>query len=119
METPGKSPAKNFPALRVFPASISASCRFVRPGADTVAGTIPANDGEIPNMEQLALTVAEACEAARVGKTVLYQAIASGDLVARKRGRKTLVLPADLRVWIAGLPPIEPKHDGARQSQPR
>jgi excisionase family DNA binding protein len=70
-------------------------------------------------MEQLALTVAEACAAARVGKTVLYQAIASGALVARKRGRRTLLLPPDLQAWIAGLPPIEPKHDIAQQSRPR
>ena len=77
------------------------------------AGAIPANDGEVKKMDQLALTVAEACVAARVGKTVLYQAIASGALVARKRGRKTLVLPADLQAWIAGLPSIKPKGDAA------
>jgi excisionase family DNA binding protein len=58
-------------------------------------------------MEQLALTVAEACAAARVGKTVLYQAIASGELIARKRGRRTLVLPADLRDWITRLPTFD------------
>jgi excisionase family DNA binding protein len=60
-------------------------------------------------MEQLALTVAEACVAARVGKTALYQAIACGDLVARKRGRRTLVLPADLKAWIAKLPAFDEK----------
>jgi excisionase family DNA binding protein len=60
-------------------------------------------------MEQLALTVSEACTAARVGKTVLYQAIASGALRAVKRGRRTLVLPADLRDWVERLPAIEAK----------
>jgi excisionase family DNA binding protein len=60
-------------------------------------------------MEQLALTVAEACAAARVGKTMLYQAIASGALRARKRGRTTLILPDDLRNWIEGLPAIQAK----------
>jgi excisionase family DNA binding protein len=72
------------------------------------AGTVPVNDGEA-KMEQLALTVAEACAAARVGKTVLYEAIASGALVARKRGRRTLVLPADLSDWIARLPKFNQK----------
>jgi excisionase family DNA binding protein len=63
-------------------------------------------------MEQLALTVSEACAAARVGKTVLYQAIASGALRAVKRGRRTLVLPADLRDWVERLPAIEAKPAG-------
>jgi excisionase family DNA binding protein len=70
-------------------------------------------------MEQLALTVAEACAAARVGKTVLYQAIASGALVARKRGRRTLVLPADLRDWIARLPAFDGKPAVSTRARPR
>jgi excisionase family DNA binding protein len=65
-------------------------------------------------MEQLALTVSEACAAARVGKRGLYQAIASGALVARKRGRRTLVLPADLRDWVQRLPPVDTAGDAGR-----
>lgn len=58
-------------------------------------------------MEQLALTVAEACAAARIGPTTLYEAIKSGDLVAAKYGRKTLIRVNDLRSWLASLPTID------------
>lgn len=58
-------------------------------------------------MEQLALTVAEACAAARIGRTTLYEAIKRGDLVAAKCGRKTLIRVDDLRSWLASLPTIE------------
>lgn len=74
-------------------------------------------------MEQLALSVLEACAAARIGKTALYEAIASGTLRARKRGRRTLVLPADLREWVERLPDVEIKTvastpNSARQPKP-
>lgn len=58
-------------------------------------------------MEQLALTVTEACAAARIGRTTLYEAIKSGDLVAAKYGRKTLIRVNDLRRWLASLPTID------------
>ena len=60
----------------------------------------------------LAYTVAEACSAARTGKTVLYEAIKSGALRAVKRGRRTLVLPADLRDWVERLPALQTKRLG-------
>lgn len=57
-------------------------------------------------MEQLALTVAEACAVARIGRTTLYEAIKNGDLVAAKYGRKTLIRVDDLRSWLGRLPTI-------------
>jgi excisionase family DNA binding protein len=57
----------------------------------------------------LAYSIAEACAAARAGRTSIYEAIRDGALVARKRGRKTLILPDDLRRWVEAHPTLEPK----------
>jgi excisionase family DNA binding protein len=72
-----------------------------------VAGTIPAPNGETNMETSLAYTIAEACSLTRTGKTALYEAIKTGQLRALKRGRRTLVLPTDLREWIEKLPTIQ------------
>jgi excisionase family DNA binding protein len=58
----------------------------------------------------LAYSIAEACAVARAGRTAIYQAIREGALIARKRGRKTLILPDDLRRWVEGHPALDPRH---------
>jgi excisionase family DNA binding protein len=57
----------------------------------------------------LAYSIAEACAVARAGRTAIYQAIRDGELKARKRGRRTLILADDLRRWIEGLPTVAAK----------
>ncbi len=54
--------------------------------------------------DKLAHSIDESCAIAGVGRTYIYNAIASGDLTARKAGRRTLILHSELEAWLAGLP---------------
>jgi excisionase family DNA binding protein len=60
----------------------------------------------------LAYTIAEACTVARTGRTALYELIRSGELPARKRGRRTIILAEDLQRWIKGLPIVDSAASG-------
>ena len=55
--------------------------------------------------DPLALKVNEACATAGIGRTSLYEAIKTGQLAARKRGKSTLVLTSDLRRWLEAFRP--------------
>lgn len=57
-------------------------------------------------METIILTINEACAHSRTGRTALYAAIKSGQLAARKRGRRTMILASDLRSWVESFPKI-------------
>jgi len=55
-------------------------------------------------MDQLLLTIPECCRAAAIGRTKLYELIASGEIPIRKVGRKSLIAASDLRSWVDRLP---------------
>lgn len=50
------------------------------------------------------LSLLEACKVAGLGRTTVYQAIADGQLVARKVGKRTLILRQDLHRFLTALP---------------
>jgi len=58
-------------------------------------------------METIILTINEACHASRTGRTALYAAINSGELTARKRGSRTMILASDLKRWIESFPKMK------------
>ena len=57
-----------------------------------------------PAIQPEALSVGEACAFACIGRTTLYRLIGEGKIVARKLGKKTLILREDLAAFLADLP---------------
>jgi excisionase family DNA binding protein len=66
----------------------------------------------MPNMEtsplglpnKFGFSINESCELSGLGRTFLYKAIANGELIARKAGRRTIILPPDLEAYLRNLP---------------
>ena len=56
------------------------------------------------NEKPFAFTIAAACRVSALGRTTLYAALKSGALSARKCGRRTLILAADLETFLDNLP---------------
>ena len=61
------------------------------------------------NAPPLAYSIAEACEVSGISRTSVYEAINSRELIARKHGRRTVILVDDLRRWLQSLPVTAPK----------
>jgi excisionase family DNA binding protein len=55
----------------------------------------------------LGLSIAQACELSGIGRTSVYAAIKRGDLVARKCGRRTVIIANDLATWLSSLPKLD------------
>jgi excisionase family DNA binding protein len=73
----------------------------------------------VPNAhDKIAFTINEAARVSGLSRSLLYIAIGSGALRARKCGRRTLVLARDLSAWIERLPTIEVKANRRRSLQP-
>jgi excisionase family DNA binding protein len=62
----------------------------------------PASD-----LQREGLSILEACAVAGIGRTKIYEAILEGRLKARKFGKRTIVLRADLQTFLSGLPVVE------------
>ena len=84
--------------------------------ASVVAGTVPANRDQMPMNTPLAYSIEQACEIANIGRTSIYDAIKSSKLIARKNGRRTVILAEDLRLWLQDLPARTPQATSKPQS---
>ena len=55
-------------------------------------------------MEKLAYTIDEAADQGAGSRTIVYEAINSGALKAKKRGKRTIILAPDLIQYLESLP---------------
>jgi hypothetical protein len=62
-----------------------------------------------PAIEPAAYDLREFCRVHSIGKTYAYQQIREGRLVARKAGKKTLIMREAAIAWRANLPTIRPQ----------
>jgi excisionase family DNA binding protein len=64
------------------------------------------SDANSPSLRE-GLSIADACTISGIGRTKIYQAIAQGQLVARKYGKRTLILRTDLQAFLTNLPAVQ------------
>jgi hypothetical protein len=57
-------------------------------------------------MVKTAYTINELIEVGPLGRTSIYEAIRSGQLIARKFGNRTFVLAADFEKFLNSLPQL-------------
>jgi excisionase family DNA binding protein len=53
---------------------------------------------------KLALTIQEAAAATGLGRTTIFEEIRRNQLIARKIGRRTVILKDDLDAWLKSRP---------------
>jgi excisionase family DNA binding protein len=53
------------------------------------------------------LSIPEACAVAGIGRTKIYEAISKGHLIARKFGKRRIILRDDLLRFLTALPEVE------------
>ncbi len=63
-------------------------------------------NNQTPELQREGLSVSEACRVAGIGRTKIYEAIAGGNLKARKFGKRTIILRTDLQTFLTTLPVI-------------
>lgn len=63
----------------------------------------------------ISMTIDEACAATGIGRTKLYEVLDSGVLPAKKWGKRTLILKADLQKFLTSLEAYAPQMGGQNE----
>jgi excisionase family DNA binding protein len=56
------------------------------------------------DFQRMGWSIIDAARTANVGRSTVYEEIRAGRLVARKMGRRTIILDCDLQAWLSTLP---------------
>ena len=56
----------------------------------------------------ISVNIPEAVRLSGRSRSAIYESLAKGELTARKAGKRTLILYADLQAYIAALPAYQP-----------
>jgi hypothetical protein len=107
---------ENFPTLCVDDIDTSPPEQVLTPeilaaveaAARTVCDRQGNRSGEHAVDGPLAFSICDLAKRTSIGKQSLYDAINARQLVARKLGRRTVILRADAESWLARAPMIEP-----------
>lgn len=70
-------------------------------------------------MTPLVYSIPEVCKNANSGRTTVYKAINEGQLIAHKRGSRTIIFSQDLERWLNSLPAFRAKHSGRAEALAR
>jgi excisionase family DNA binding protein len=61
--------------------------------------------------DRIAFTIEQAVEVSGIGRTTLYAQIRDGHLIARKIGRRTIIMASDLLAFLESLPEVGEARD--------
>jgi excisionase family DNA binding protein len=64
--------------------------------------------------EKNAFSISELTKVGPLGRSKLYEAIRDGELVARKAGRRTIILKTDFERFLTSLPLAGPARSAGR-----
>jgi excisionase family DNA binding protein len=59
------------------------------------------------DFQRMGWSITDAARTANVGRSTVYEEIKAGRLVARKMGRRTIILDRDLQAWLSTLPTLK------------
>lgn len=87
-----------------LPGAISSTIEIVVVAVMAFSSLDPKESKECGLYQKLAHSIDDVVGLSGFGRTLVFAEIKAGRLIARKRGRRTVVLKSDLHRWLDSLP---------------